>query len=427
MNWPYLIGNASTRKRRLDRADRQFDMARIFITWELGGGLGHVARLRALGAELIRRGHTVAVAANNVELCRQGFAGTGLEVRPAPSLPVSTRQLKFPCTYSDILHDCGYSSATELTAAVAGWLQLFDDFQPSLVICDHSPTALLASRVRDLPTATVGTGFTCPPDVSPLPSLRRDIREPHWAAEVERKVLDNMNASLAQFSIPALSRVAEIFGPPNRQYLLTFDVLDHYFDWRGGSGGTKYWPPVGMLPGQPCEWPTGGAISIEGNRVFVYLREQPTLLPILLGLAYKKIETVCFSPDMSGSDRRRFAGTSVAVSPAPVDLAPLCARCDAAVLNGGHGTVSTFLRCGVPMLLIPLLLEQQITADRIAVSGLGLNAASGDIDAIATALQDLLEDRSYLDNARQFARQHPVPEDAIAVAQLIDSLESEVR
>ena len=37
-------------------------MARIHFAWELGNGLGHVARLKPLAVELARRGHEVSMS-----------------------------------------------------------------------------------------------------------------------------------------------------------------------------------------------------------------------------------------------------------------------------------------------------------------------------------------------------------------------------
>jgi len=186
-------------------------------------------------------------------------------------------------------------------------------------LADHSPTALLANRVRGLATATVGTGFVCPPDVSPLPSLRSDITQPHWAAEVEATVLANMNAALGAHGGWPLARVTEIFGAADRQYLLTIEDLDHYRRWRGDDPREPiYWPPVGKLPGQVCEWPSGPTIS-NGPRVFVNLRKNEVLLPILRGLAYKRFPTICYGPRLTGEDVASFDGSSVCVSTTPVE------------------------------------------------------------------------------------------------------------
>lgn len=109
-------------------------MPNILIAWELGGGLGHVGPLRAVGAELVRRGHTVLLAtgSSNLPLGEQALAGSGVQLLEAPQVPLSQQQLKYPCTYTDLLHDCGYANAEHLTSAVDAWRHLFEQVQPQV-------------------------------------------------------------------------------------------------------------------------------------------------------------------------------------------------------------------------------------------------------------------------------------------------------
>ena len=181
-------------------------MSKLLIAWEFGGGLGHVGPLREVGSELVRRGHEVHIAAANAPLSEQALGGAGIRVLPCPRLPISGKRLKVPCTFSDVLHDCGYSSAERVTEAVGEWRKLIDWVAPDVVLADYSPTAMLAARVRGLPVVVTGSGFVCPPDVAPLPSLHTTITGPHWAAEVEAAVLSSMNAALGMLTAASRCR-----------------------------------------------------------------------------------------------------------------------------------------------------------------------------------------------------------------------------
>lgn len=397
-------------------------MASILIAWELGSGLGHVGPLRAIGGELAHRGHRATIAAPNVELCRQAFAGTTVETIVAPALPISEKRLKLPCTYSDLLHDCGFSSAEAVTRGIQGWLDLFERFAPDLLMADHSPTALLANRLRRTPSAVVGTGFVCPPDISPLPSLRHEVTEPHWGASVEQTVLDSMNAALDTVGGPALTRVTEVFGTADRQYLITYPELDHYRHWRQADPRpTEYWQPVGAIPGQACPWPTGEGIA-PTPRVFVYLRQSDVVVPILRGLAYKRISTICYAPHLGEDDLASLRGTSVSVSTTPLDLPHVLERCTAAVLHGGHGTVCEALRAGVPMLLLPQMLEQRITAETLEERCAAVVADMNNIADVAAALERLLEDSSLASAARKVGQGLFVDPEGVAIRRLIDDI-----
>jgi len=174
-------------------------MPRIVVTWELGAGLGHIARLSPIVEGLIRRGHEVIVVSRRVPLCNEYLARSGATILPAPILPISRRRVRMPCTFADVLHDCGFAELPNLYAAVAGWRNLLAFLRPACVLADHSPVALLAGRGLAFPQAVLGTGFICPPDVTPLPSLRRIRPNPPWASEVESLVLQNTNATLRSF------------------------------------------------------------------------------------------------------------------------------------------------------------------------------------------------------------------------------------
>ncbi|MCA9241267.1 MAG: hypothetical protein KDA37_13750 [Planctomycetales bacterium] len=379
-----------------------------------------------MGTELTRRGHTVRLAAprGQQRLCEQAFAGTGVGLLPAPELAPSATRLKYPCTYPDLLHDCGYASPGNVSAAVGGWLRLFDSYAPDLLIADHSPTSLLASRLRSHATLATGTGFACPPDFSPQPSLRAEIPQPHWGEVVEQKVLEAMNWAMDQHRAPPLSRVTEIFATLDARPLLTFKAIDHYADWRAQEASPPdYWQPFGTLPGAPCDWPRGPRIAPNSPRVFVYLRDPSTETPLLRGLAYKRIATVCYSARMSEAEREQFAGSSVLISPSLMVLAPLLEGCTVAVLHGGHGFVSLLMLAGVPMVLVPKSLEQRVTAEKICQLGVGLQAQEGDLNGLGAALEQLLEDGSYRDRSAALSGALGGQDERAALHEFVDAAE----
>jgi len=73
-------------------------MPKLLLAWELGSGLGHIGPLRAIGGELVRRGHGVAIATlpANVELCRQAVVGTGVGLFSLPGLPPASERVRLP-------------------------------------------------------------------------------------------------------------------------------------------------------------------------------------------------------------------------------------------------------------------------------------------------------------------------------------------
>lgn len=393
-------------------------MPTTLIAWELGGGLGHVGPLRAIAGELFRRGHALRLATANTSLCRQALAGIDIGIGACPRLPPSGRRLKVPCTFADALHDAGYASADAVTAAVGEWLRLIDAVEPDRLLADYSPTAMLAARARGLPTVLIGTGFVCPPDVSPLPSLHPAVTEPHWAEEVETNVLASMNAALAAHGGSPLERVGALVGQADTRLLLTLPELDHYPD-RATAPGDVFARLFEALPGAEAAWPE----RVAGPRVFVYLREGDFVEPLLGGLAAKRIATVAYTPRLPRERAARFAASTVSVHTSPVDLRPLLDGCDVAVHHGGHVSACGLLLAGVPTLTLPMSLEQAVTGRRLRALGAGLDAPSDDLNAIAGALEDLLEDARYAATARAIAARHSPLSARQAVGEAVDAIE----
>lgn len=208
-------------------------MARITAVWEFGGGLGHVGRLRPIVEGLADRGHELTVICHEIPLCEEFLGLPDVEILPAPRLPESLQQVRAPSTHADILYGCGFSISSNLLAVCKAWRRLLRLVRPDALLFDYSPTALLASRGLPMAQATLGTGFVCPPDMSPLPSLRRSVPDPPWAVEIEGIVLQNMNEVLAALGAEPIPRVASIYSQVDRQYLLTLEEVDHYGPRKG--------------------------------------------------------------------------------------------------------------------------------------------------------------------------------------------------
>ena len=55
------------------------------------------------------------------------------------------------------------------------WRQLLTLLNADLILADYAPTPLLAARCLQVPAVVLGTGFSVPPSVSPLPAFNRRL------------------------------------------------------------------------------------------------------------------------------------------------------------------------------------------------------------------------------------------------------------
>ena len=61
-------------------------MAKILVVWELGGGLGHVSRVRSVVDSLADRGHRVVVALRDVSHATSVFRNPEVWIAQSPFL-----------------------------------------------------------------------------------------------------------------------------------------------------------------------------------------------------------------------------------------------------------------------------------------------------------------------------------------------------
>lgn len=78
-------------------------------------------------------------------------------------------------------------------------------------------------------------------------------------------------------------------------------------------------------------------------------------------------------------------------------------RCDAVVLHGGTGTFLAAIAAGLPMVVVPLMVDQPFNAERCAALSLGhvVERASLTPEAIRAAVRDVLHDPRYGQNVRR--------------------------
>ncbi len=137
----------------------------VLFCWELGGGLGHMMQMLPLAEDLAKAGCRVFVALRQLERATDIFGRAGVSFLQAPAwLPGTPGRFRRPVTFAGLLANVGFGSDGELFARACAWRNLMRMVRPDLIIFDHSPTALLASRGLATRRALIGSGFCCPPD-----------------------------------------------------------------------------------------------------------------------------------------------------------------------------------------------------------------------------------------------------------------------
>jgi UDP:flavonoid glycosyltransferase YjiC (YdhE family) len=380
-------------------------MKHIHFAWELGGGLGHAGRLKLLAEEAARRGHQVTMSLRDLVHTNNVLRDVAV---PRFQAPVWLHQVHGvpspPVSLAEILLTCGYLNSNALMGLFVGWRSLLGTLKPDLVVADFAPTAVLAARSLGIHSAAIGIGFSLPPDVSPLPSLRE------WEAvalgrieAADRQMLSSINSVLQSTDTAPLQRAAQALQGDS-PLLLTWPELDHY----GRDTlpfGQQWWGPS-MLPqaGSAPVWPGVGS----GPKVFAYLKtEHPDHVAVLQALVKKGCRTLCYLPSVASGKPAPVVSPLIQYASGPVDLAATLIDCQLCICHAGEGTIAPALLAGVPVLLMPSQTEQYLISRRVAATGAGLNAAQLRRPTnYAAAIASMLDSSGYRDAAQAFAARY---------------------
>jgi hypothetical protein len=359
-------------------------MANVLICWELGQALGHVMMQRPVAQAFLERGHKVFVALRDFEGARTAFGDLPVTLLPAPiKLERAQPLIKRPLSFVHILHNTGMYEGPELAARVDAWRTLFDLVQPELIVCDHSPTALLASRGLPLKRVVYGTGFYSPPSVSPLPTMCPWVAStPDQLAADERRVLDVMNRQLKRLGGPPLASVSSLYREVDENFIAMIPELDHF----GARKGVRYWGCRPETEGATPNWPEG-----DGPRIFGYLKPCPALPKLLELLKRRGTPTLIHGNWVNPAEKQRWETPTLRLSREPYNLPRAARECDLAILHATATSTFTFLIAGKRMLQLPFHLEQQLTARRTVRLRSGLAASTKNIEEIEHKLLILLE------------------------------------
>lgn len=377
-------------------------LGKVLITWELGGGLGHLSTMHGVASELLKLDHRVAIAARDLTHFPQFFSGLEVQAFQSPyfrgCFPGSYNP---PSTFPHILHNCCCGDSDTFLGLIKAWQQLFDLVRPDAVLFDHSPTPILASRGRSFYRATINNGFFAPPDESPLPSWRSQLpSDLDQFKDDELKILQMLNATAHMLGQNHLTQVSHLYAELDDNFLFTYPEFDHFACRRNGNYvGTRE-----LDGGNAPIWPSNG-----GPRVFVYLKSFPNFPVVLFHLARLQLASVVYAPGAAPPDflaKFRDSQANVMIADSAISLGRVATECDFAITNGTHGTVAAMLRAGVPTLNFPLTLEQQILCDRVSNYGMGITACPSDQTCVEPALHRLLGTASLKACARKFARKY---------------------
>lgn len=396
-------------------------MAKVLLAWELGANLGHLGPLSILGRELAARGHDPVFAVRDLRHADQLVGRHGFRYLQAPLWQQPADSKSPPVSYSEILQRVGFLDPGGLLCLVRAWRELFALITPDVVVLDHAPVALLASRGTGIRRVLYGSGFCSPPREYPFPSMRPwlNVSESNLK-EADDRVLACTNRTLGLLNDQPLERLCDMFDVDDG-VLCTFPELDHYPN-RGSADycGPAFAHDLGVEP------------SWRGNghaRIFGYLQPNtPNLEKLLAQLSPLDHEFLWVIPGIAPALKRRFENPRFRFTEDLCKLDRVTRQIDIAITNAGHGTTAAFLLGGVPLLMLPRHVEQYLVARNVNRLGAGLvlEASNAGSDYVRS-LERLTDSDACSTAAEAFAHKHSdfTPQKQLAVT--VDRIEKIMR
>lgn len=333
----------------------------VLFAWELGGGVGHIQRLLPIARELAARDCRVVFALRrleNTEAIRRELPGAKLRRAPFHSGAGLQPNKGIAYHYADVLHRCGYDSADSLGPLVGEWREILASLKPALVVCDHSPTVVLAAAGR-VPVVHLGSGFATPPAGRPFLALHPPSSS--GSSGREAQVLRAIQKIQSQFASPGVERVCDLLSL-TENFACCLPELDPYKSARAE-------PAAGPVQKLPAPQPLN-----ESAPVFGYLAgDEPRTARTIESLAKANVPCGLYIRQRPPEWARMVAGSAVTLYPGPQKMPDALAAASAIAHHGGLATAEMALALGRPQFLFPRNLEQLLTANAVEKLGCGVN------------------------------------------------------
>lgn len=375
-------------------------MATICCAWELGGGLGHVSSLAEIGRQFKNNGHDVVYILKNPEKLSY-FANSDSRKFEAPRSRFHYKGEFFPIiNYAEILLHQGYFSTEILFNLCRRWRNLLIANDVDFLVVDHSPTAMLAAYSLNIDCISIGTGFSSPKRISPFPVFREGYEKCRERIKAsENETLATINIVLKQLQTPQIDSVADLFNTLKLDILTTYRELDVYM---GRSTG-EYVGPVISVPTRGFDNPSWPDV-FESN-VFVYIKKDYRYLrKVLRQIANIQVNFLIYIDDARLLKSFSRDHKHVQLTDKPLGIAKVLQNADAVLCHAGHGLVIETLSHGIPLIMLPMVQEQALTAACVEKlkAGISFTPEQASIN-IADVINTLLNDVSCRANAEKFA------------------------
>ena len=394
-------------------------MATIALIWELGSDYGHIGRFLPIALELKARGHRPVMILRDISRADEMLGRHGIEYLQAPLWLPPVQGLPAPINFTESLFLFGFLQPAGLLSVLRAWRAVLALLKPDLLIFDHAPTALLASRGLGLPRLVTGNSFAVPPRRTPLPLYEwwnPKAGAPQRELDCEERLLRNANHALSALGAPPMTCVADLYDA-EVTHITGAPELDVY----GPRDAACYVGAINALDqGVQPRWPAGPA-----RRVFAYLKPRYMHFDaVVTALARLDASVLVFAPGLARQNMLRLQAANLAFSTEPLRMRSVREQVEMAVCHAG-GMVDVMLQAGRPVFLLPMQMEQTMTSRRVDELGCGLfHIAQQGPRELEKGLKRVFSTPAYAEHALAYQQRNANFTQAFAMERMIGGCEA---
>lgn len=394
-------------------------MATIALIWELGSDYGHIGRFLPIALELKARGHRPVMILRDISRADEMLGRHGIEYLQAPLWLPPVQGLPAPINFTESLFLFGFLQPAGLLSVLRAWRAVLALLKPDLLIFDHAPTALLASRGLGLPRLVTGNSFAVPPRRTPLPLYEwwnPKAGVPQRELDCEERLLRNANHALSALGAPPMTCVADLYDA-EVTHITGAPELDVY----GPRDAACYVGAINALDqGVEPRWPAGPA-----RRVFAYLKPRYMHFDaVVTALARLDASVLVFAPGLARQNMLRLQAANLAFSTEPLRMRSVREQVEMAVCHAG-GMVDVMLQAGRPVFLLPMQMEQTMTSRRVDELGCGLfHIAQQGPRELEKGLKRVFSTPAYAEHALAYQQRNANFTQAFAMERMIGGCEA---
>lgn len=370
----------------------------VLCTWELGGELGHIARLAHIAHVLETREYQCFAALKDLSRASPFFKGTECRLLQAPVFLPKIKMQRPVMSLADTLLLSGYLKSEELSGLTGAWLNLIQLADPAVLVMDYSPTAALAALSLPCKKIIVGSGFWQPVPGYPIRNWITDPSQGELVKRQEQMVVNTVNEVLTSRQQPTIKYIADLFIA-DRTIINTAPEFDYYGDLRedGAYHGKSGSPAIS----KPVQFGTS-----TRPKVLAYLKPgHPQFDFITKGLALSNANVFIACPRCDPKRLSAYQSEHFNFSVEPVQLADAMADAALFVGHGNSGSTQESILAGTPMIALPIQLEQLATAQSLQQLQLGHTIPKVDsAEQFAKAVDTALASRELKQNAEKYAQ-----------------------